>query len=238
MKKTTLLILLSILFLSCDKRKDFYYLENEKSDFSISHKLLNNHSYYSSTSIAENNIIDTVKIGNNYNLKLKFNKAEDFVDFSYNGILQLKVKDVDYTSTIKLETNEWIDLSLIIVNEGDYNISFVISDSYGKTREFKIKLIVFNNRTPVIDDWVIYTVGNLSPLHKRIVLTSKDPDEIYGGGISYFQYIINNDTTNYPDSSMDYIFPSAGYYDIAIRCKDNNDAWSNNIQLSSYYISD
>lgn len=238
MKKFIIFILSSLILLSCDKRKDFYYLENENSNFSISHELLNNHSYYSAT-ISDNLIIDTVKIGNDYHFKLKFNKEENIVDFTYNGIPELKINSIDYSSnSIKLETNEWIDFSVIIVNEGVYNLSFVITDSYGKSKTLKLKLVVFINRLPIITDWIIYTVGDLSPLHKRILLTAKDPDEIYGGGISYYQYIINGDTTNYPDNQMNYIFPSSGYYSFGFRCKDNDGYWSNIIQINNYYISD
>lgn len=235
MKKIFIIITGLFILFSCDKRKNYYYLENQSDGFSVSYNLLDSHS--SETAVRDKvSFIDTAKIGFDYHFRIKIKKLEKSVRMKYSGNILLKVNNDDYVDEIDINTNTWINMSLVPFNEGPHELNIVFEDSYGKTKELNIKLFVFNNRSPVISDWILYTVGDLSPLHKRIILTANDPDEIYGGGISYYQFIINGDTTNYPGHEMDYIFPAEDYYDFGIRCKDNNGAWSNFIQVSNYFV--
>lgn len=237
MKKIIIIFAVTLLLISCDKRKDFYYMENENAEFVIQNQLSNSHSYYSAT-INGNTIVDTVKLGNDYDFKLKIGKAEQFVKLTYSGNMLMKINGDDYTSPVDVTTKEWINFKLVPYTVGTFDLVLVFLDSYDKIQTINLRLVVFDNRTPVISNWILYSVGNLSTLHKKIVLTANDPDQIYGGGISYYQYIIGSDTTNHPSNELNYIFPAVGNYDIGIRCKDNNGAWSNFIQVSNFYISE
>lgn len=235
MKKIILLILSSLVLLSCDKRKDFYHLEYLKEEFKIDYELLNSHSHYSAIK-NKYEIIDTLKLNNDYKLKFKLNKDVK---------IQISSNTDDYLINNSILNQEqsfakdsWIEIIVSPNTVGLFTMRIYIIDDYDVKRELTIRLNVFNNKSPITNSWDIIDLNSLSSLHKKIIINAVDPDEIYGGGISYYQYIINGDTTNYPDSEMNYIFPNAGLYNIGVRCKDNDDSWSNLIQVNNIYISD
>lgn len=224
----TLLIIASLL--SCDKRKD-YFGENNKGAV-VNYHLLNSHSGTTST-LNGDYLIDTLKLGQNYKMNLSISDEAQSVSVSFTGQGGLLVDGLSFTSgklTNGTHLFEWVEST-----EGTFEFDIKVTDNYGVENIRHFKIVVFENKVPYTY-WTVENVGALNPLEKEIVVYGTDQDEIYGGSILYYQYIINGDTTNNPYNHLNYIFPSAGNYFISVRAMDSNWEWGNQISINNYPI--
>lgn len=232
--KKYIYFLICIAFLSCDKREDFY--ENTNSPVQTVLTLNNEYSSQTST-ISENGLIikDTLKIGFDYNFSVTIDDEYESVKCSFTGDGSFMVNNEIYSDEVDLSVGthhfKWADNV-----EGDRMFRLTFKDVYDVERTYEFYIYVFENWAPSIA-WNVVHVGDLSPLHKRFVITGHDNDFMYGGEIIYYQIIVNNDTTNYHHPNMDYVFPSAGYYSIGVRAMDSNNQWSNFPIINNFYIS-
>lgn len=224
------LIVIFLLFVSCDKRKDFYNEINTPVNTVLT--LLNPHSNQTAE-VTGNVIVDSLKSGFTYKFKINSVDENILITMSFGGDGNINLNGQGFSSG-QIETGthnfEWSPSSI-----GWHNFTITITDSYNISTEYEFNIFVFNNKLPYTT-WELEHVGNLNPLEKRIVVSGQDADEIYGGGILYYQYIINGDTTNYPGNVFYYIFPSPGNYLIGVRAMDNNNEWGNQIVINNYLI--
>lgn len=216
--------------ISCDKRKDYYGDNNQVAG--VNYQLLNSHS--GTTSILNgDNLIDTLKLGQTYKMNLSINDEAPSVNVVFSGGGSLVVDGSAFSSSTLTNGTHYVEWS--IGTEGVYQFDIKVTDNYGLESVRHFEIIVFDNKVPYTS-WVVEDVGALNPLEKKIVVTGSDQDEIYGGSILYYQYIINGDTTNNPYSHLNYIFPSAGNYFISVRAMDSNWEWGNEISINNYPI--
>lgn len=233
MKKILFVCSLVFLVVSCDKRKDLYKENNLAANLKV--ELLNSHSSFSSTKINDLNYIDTLKMAHYYRFKVNITDENDYVDISFNGVgtMYMDGNIVNSTNT-KVLVGEHL-FEWVADTTGDRNFQLKFIDAYEIEQVLTFKINVFINRLPNVL-WSIIDVGNISPLEKKIVVTAPDADAIYGGGINYYEYVINQDTTYYTGPVMYYVFPSAGSYLISVRARDNDNQWSNAYVVSNYVI--
>jgi len=229
-------LLVGWVLFSCDKRKD--YFRNNHENTTINLRLLNAHSTESATIDTDSKTItDTVKIGFNYLFEFQLTdkypvqiQSEGQGDLYINSKgYYIPFKNTELTQgTFKFN---WIPN----LGAGDYHFSLSFTDDFGNTTKYDFYLHVFLNRVPQIE-WDLVPVGEKGDLHYRFTTTGQDGDHLYGGLIKYYEFVVNQDTTLYSNSYMDYVFPKEGFYALSVRALDSNDEWSNFSQISSYYV--
>ena len=218
------------LLFSCDKRKDLFKDENVPSGVSIN--LLNNHSPWSST-ISGNHVMDTLKVGSSYSFAINLNDESPNTHFEFSGNGSLLVDGIPFISGDLPNGSHSLIWNPDTTGIRSFSLEFI--DTYDQSTIWNFDIYVFINWVPHID-WVLVDVDQLDPYEKKIIVNGLDGDYLYGGEIIYYQYIIDSDTTNYPLSSMNYIFPGAGSYDIGVRAMDSNYEWSNIDFISNVLI--
>lgn len=224
------IVALLTLTYSCDKRSDYFGDNNEPAGLNF--QLLNSHSGTTST-LNGDNLIDTLKLGQEYKMNLTINDEAPSVTVLFSGQGNLTVDGSSFTSGQLSNGNHQVNWN--VVAPGTYQFDISITDNYGVSSVRHFKIVVFDNKVPYTY-WVLNDVGALNSLEKEIVVSGYDQDEIYGGSILYYQYIINGDTTNNPYNHLNYIFPSAGNYFISVRAMDSNWEWGNEISINNYPI--
>lgn len=232
MKIIFTIILCSVLFISCDKREDKYYLDNNAPLGSIAFQ--NSHSTFSLTRLNDSVFRDTLKIGQIYRFAIDLRDESPNMEFSFNGNGSLHKDALLFNSATEINNGlhyfEWTPDSI-----GVNHFKISITDVYGKRISYDMTIYVFENRVPVVS-WVLQDVGNISPLEKKIVVSGFDGDALYGGSILYYEYVIDSDTTLFPSNVYHYVFPHSGNYLISVRAIDSNYDYSNAVIISQYNI--
>lgn len=230
MKHLTILFCLIFLF-SCDKRKDFFTNQNIPSTGYL--KLTDPLNSLTST-INGNSVIDTLKLGQSFTFTFQITDENQYLNLKFDGDGELKMDGASFTQNdiTRNDKHSFVWTSNLI---GDNNFQLIFKDKYGAETIYNYKIIIFKNRIPKIS-WLIKDIGILSPYEKEIDVSGLDGDDLYGGKIIYYQYIINQDTTLFTGNKMKYIFPGQGLYNISVRAKDNDDEWSDPVIISNYPI--
>lgn len=222
--------LTAILVVSCDKRKDLFKDENTAAVMSI--QLQNSHSPWSSTT-SGNYTRDTLKVGTNYSFMLLVTDEASELELIFEGNGSLTVDGQPFVHGTITGGNHVVVWSPDTTGLRSFELKVV--DVYDVATSYNFDIFVFVNWVPHID-WTIVDVNQLDPYEKKIIVDGQDQDQLYGGNIIYYQYIIDSDTTNYPWNSMNYIFPGPGSYDIGVRAMDSNYEWSNMVFISDVVI--
>lgn len=233
MKKGIYLLALLSLLWSCDKRKDLFRETNQGSNVLVT--LNNPQSPVSSEKISETEFIDTTKLSKLYRFSINLSDESDYVmiEFIGSGTMHMDGNPLSGSAVeavVGLHNFEWQAPAV-----GNHDVTIKLTDVYDVVTEVKFHLHVFTNLIPTVI-WQVQDVGNVSPLEKKIVVNGLDQDQLYGGGILYYEYVINQDTTYYPTNQFYYVFPSAGNYLISVRAKDNDNEWSAASVVSNYSI--
>jgi hypothetical protein len=232
MKFFLFLTVVTFCFFSCDKRKDVF--SNSNINPIVGLDLLNSHSSLSSTiDVSSGNVTDTLKLGNDYTFSLSLADENSFLNCEFSGDGDLLLNNSAFVSGNLPTGNHTFTWNISAI--GTYNFQVKIFDDYEKEVIYKFKIVVFLNRVPNTW-WEVVHDGSLGPLHKKIVVHGSDQDQIYGGGIVYYQYILGSDTTLFTHSTLNYIFPSSGIYLISVKAMDNDGDWGNQIVINNYFI--
>ena len=240
MKNILLIITGTLCLISCDKRKDFFTEKNQPIYTHIN--LTNPHSHISST-MNGYNIVDTLKLGFDYTFEINLTD-ESLIIPTFTGAGELfmttHTSPNSYISFNDLSSNtsipsgtykfRWETIQLGI---NEFSISF--KDVYEVVTTYNFRIYVFDNIAPYTW-WEVVHDGSLDSLHKKVIIHGNDGDALYGGHILYYQIVIGTDTTNYPDSQMNYIFPQEGVYLISLRALDSNNQWGNTSTMNNVLI--
>lgn len=224
MRQLIWIMLIGAMAFSCDDRKDYLELNNVDPQVEI-HGASN---AWNNTPVFQTTLVDSVKLGFDYNISYRVNDESRYANLSYlapgatiktisGSDLNEVGEGVDKIGELRCSTN--------IV--GPVTITLASEDPHGSGSTAIVELESFYNLLPVADFEVDRT-DVLSDYEIEIdASASFDRDEKYGDGVHYYQFIINNDTTNYPSSNFRYTFPgpSTGVI-ICVRVKDNTGEWS------------
>ena len=219
-----------IVLVSCDTRNDHLELQNVAPLLELSNK----ENRWSTTDEYYDVFIDTTKVGKNYILSYKLTEEQNITPFSIigtSGYGWWNYNDSAIHEVVGMEKGEH-SMIYYAHNPGALNIEFSLLDGYGKSGIAKLELHCLANRLPV-SYLEVNELGNFTPFEYEIDGTdSYDRDEIYGGGIIHYQFIIDSDTTLYPNAKMNYIFPGPGSYVVGLRVMDNDSAWSQSSEIN------
>ena len=118
-------------------------------------------------------------------------------------------------------------LNISPVTVGLQSISLTATDQFGNIGTCNITLTSFANLLPVANVNVTQTNANALYEVNIDAISSYDRDASFGGHIVEYEYKVGTTyQVNTPFSNINYIFPSAGNYNISVRVKDNNGGWS------------
>lgn len=230
----TCLIVFGLVIGSCDKREDYFLLNNENIKGGV--VLNNSHSVFSS-SINGNNVIDTIKLNNPFKFSMFLEDENDYVNMNWIGDGSLKFNSSNLPKSVlnSIPTGVIHNFEWDIDSVGTYSFELVFIDAYDKETSYTFTVVVFDNRKPDIS-WTLTNVGDLDDYDYQFYVEGIDGDALWGGSILYYEFVINGDTTYYPWHDMGYVFPGAGNYFISVRCMDSDNEWSNTVTQANYEI--
>lgn len=234
MKNLKNLIAFSLMLISiysCDTRlietnEDTSYQETN------SHFLINNPNFGANEEW-NTSANDSVKNGNSYIISLKVANNKPGLKYSISQTNHGKIyrfgTEVVYDSLVTL-TDTYMKFKFKVDSSyTDHTEQIIISlqDSLGNINNLNIDLLCFYNITPNIV-LNITQEGIFSTLDYKLDLSSSvDGDAKFGGEIIEYSYSIEGDG-NLPNNEpvINYVFPYTGSFLINVKCKDNNNEWS------------
>lgn len=234
MKKTILLLIVGVALWSCDKRMDYFSESNVPVEGVV--QMTNSHSSSTAT-VNGNDIRDTMKLGNPIHFSLDLTDEITSIRFKFtgDGDLELNGEAVGEGEESVVDISSTLNFKWDVAAQGVYYFKLAFTDAYDEVTIYNFKIVVFVNRIPNIS-WTLNPVGNLSSMDYQFYVEGYDADVLWGGGIIYYEYVINGDTTFYPWHNMSYVFPEPGQYYISVRAMDNDNAWSNTVTQANFVI--
>lgn len=219
------LLILVVVFASCDTRLDPIKAVNTGPSITFSNEL---NSW--GVSKYEPSLTDSCKIHHTY--YLSYNLVEEQLYTSFNIVNYEGFVWITFEDTIHTDLSNGLKKGINTLNIhpeviGFSKMKFNLIDGYGLTNgnDNTISLTCFDNLPPVSDIGVQLTNVNMNEI--EIDATGcYDRDAVYGGGLIRFQYIIDLDTTTYPQPKLTTILPNSGTYVIGVRAMDNDSVWS------------
>jgi hypothetical protein len=232
--KNIIYLSIALLFFSCDKRKDIFLLNNQAIGVSI--VPLNAHAQISFGTLNDG-YRDTMKLGLPLTYTIQLSDEIDIASYKFtgSGVLFMNGQEIQPQTNYSLSTGQTNNLSWETNVLGDHSFVLTFTDSYGVETVKTFYIHVFDNWVPNIN-WSLNLVGNFTPREYKFNVVGHDKDLLWGGGTVYYEYVINQDTTLFPYNDMSYVFPEAGSYYISVRCKDNDNSWSNLVVNANYII--
>ncbi|UZR99814.1 hypothetical protein [Chondrinema litorale] len=171
-------------------------------------------------------ITDSLKLG------IKSNAKEYTFSFQVVGA---NLKSINYQS----DKGTFIENLEEVKSDSIYTVTYVpdeiyglhivdvfASNSFGKQQKITLELFIYENLPPVADFEVIEK-GVIRTLHYQVDASSSlDLDAQYGGYITEYLFTIDGIEIQRNKSVVDFIFQELGQYEIKLKVKDNDDAWS------------
>ena len=113
---------------------------------------------------------------------------------------------------------------------GDYEIKIKVIDNLGSEKEAILTLVAYDNLSPVAR-LSVSKVGVLSELQYSFDASeSYDKDLSRGGGVVRYQFTVNGiDAPIVENSTINYIFPRTGGYEVQLKVQDNDGTWSEQV---------
>ena len=131
---------------------------------------------------------------------------------SENSVIPL----IDYSMTLKFKPK----------TEGQVKLRFHVTDRQNLSDTATLTLTTFKNLAPVGNLNPSY-LGENSPYEYNLDASgSYDVDHNFGGYIKEYIYNIDNEVIKTTRSSIKYIFPEPGTYNVQLQVKDNDDVLS------------
>jgi hypothetical protein len=217
--KLNLMLLLATVFLnSCDTRKDFNAGLNSPPQLLIRSDDAN----FNPTSAYQQVINDSLKLSQGnypFDYNLQTNEVLGTIPVSVNiignGIFQ------------NLASTPAMGYIFRPGTVGFQSINLKAIDAYGLSTTASLNLTTFKDLPPIALLTYLNTAV-LNPLQYKLdASASYDKDAKFGGTLINYQF---NISPNYqvitPYSSISYIFPSAGNFQVSLRVEDNDSTWS------------
>lgn len=212
-----------LLLISCD-RKD--YLES-----------LNTPPVLLKQGNISSNVIDSVKLTTSsiYSLPLELTDKDlnverlEFTVLNGNGFF------IDGSGNRINELTNVSDLMTVLYNTNNDITNHVLAisaiDAFNQKSSLNVTVTAFDNLTPVAS-CIATLIGVNDPREYKLDASSSiDRDENFGGYLQKYKFTINGNPISVTNDFLNYIFPSAGNYDISVQVQDNDGAWSNSFSF-------
>lgn len=204
---------------SCDTREDVFY--NEKQNPNLNYTATNDVAVFSYVK----------QINLPYSIEVNISDMGN-VDFHVVG------GDNDFTVTsagmnvnaglLNFPTGDHL-LTFDTDSLGEYYFAIKCFDKYGKVDSLGLTLNVFDNWPPTANFTLTQFAGGY-PHEYTFDSNGADPDQIHGGGLLRYIYVIDgegiSDSLAVPHKTFNYVFPQAGNYNIKHWTLDNDSALS------------
>lgn len=210
----SLLFVLSLLFGACG-HDDFYYNEDEAPVLTVFK------SSYSVSSLSDNLLTDTVKVGAELRYRYACSDVETLEP-------EVSFDVVPASCSCSVNGNE---LVFICKQPGIWEGNIVCYDIYKKPSVLNFKISSFENQAPTPK----LKLSKVSTLDQFDVLIdmrdSFDGDAVIGGKVSMYEYIVTSSDGNVFSVQtelpyMNYIFKGSGLQKVQGRVCDNDGVWS------------
>tara|TARA_Y100001949_G_C15853484_1_gene271707 strand:+ start:110 stop:679 length:570 start_codon:yes stop_codon:yes gene_type:complete len=131
------------------------------------------------------------------------------------------------TDEIQLDKVENLSLSYSPNRTGTHILSFNAEDAFDQSSSNKLELYVFDNFLPIAQFDLVKPEVQHDPLEYQIDASSSyDFDVKFGGVIVAYEFTLLGKIVVLTENQIGIIFPETGTYDIGVRVKDNDGAWS------------
>ena len=217
-----LIVLSSIALLSsCDNRKEFLKTLTPLPELQVSSiggrtPLLDSIKYSLKSNKKTASFSVTIG-GNRGEKKVTIKSINSVGSLTFNGV------NGEGTHTLKTGTHT---LSYTPSATGKALFNITVKDNFDNIKEANVEVYTFDNLLPV---------ANLSILNIEVVddkeylidaSKSFDSDYLYGGFLATYKYKIGNNTITTDKSSIRWIFPKPGNYEIGVTVTDSDGATS------------
>lgn len=221
MKKLLIVISSVALLASCDNRKEFLKTLNPLPELQLTsidgRTALSDSIKYSLKSNKKTASFSVVVGGNNQEKEVTI-KAVNKI-----GLLTLDGVNAEGTHTLKTGTQT---LSYTPTATGKTLLNVSVKDNFDNIKEANVEVVTFDNLLPVAR----LSIQNIEVVDAKEYLIdaskSYDPDASFGGFITTYRYKIGNNVFTSDKSSIRWIFPKAGNYEIGVTVTDSDGATS------------
>ena len=181
-----------------------------------------------------NSLVDTMKISAGEFYSFSFAIQDDrnewelsFTPFDEGLVYLNEVVVSDAPSTITVDNGKFDFRAL---EAGSAGFSIIVKDEAGLSSNATVDIEVIDNYLPVAN-LTLEQTDEVAPYQVMIdASASIDADEKWGGGIVEYEYeLVGFYTTITDRDQIDYIYPEPGLYEVKLRAKDTDGAWSDQV---------
>jgi hypothetical protein len=121
-------------------------------------------------------------------------------------------------------------------NLGAHQFSITVTDNFGLYATAILELTAFENLLPHAH-FTAKKLGQRSRYEWEFDANeSYDRDERYGGEITEYEFSVLGKVYTLLTPDIVIIFPGTGIYTVGVRVKDNDNKWSNKVEISSLQV--
>ena len=168
---------------------------------------------------------DSAKLDVNYEMPVVMDPNENLSRLIFDGQGSIFVNERETASVLEVDGSN-LNLRYKPNNSGLKSLKITVFDDFNSKADLRVDLTVFDNFRPL----ALFTVEHpdTGGLFERVInaSVSKDPDLKFGGGIEEYEYTFLGIKRKTGDPTQTIIFPKSGTYQIILRVKDNDGAWS------------
>lgn len=217
MKKLLIVISSVALLASCDNRKEFLKTLNPLPELQLTsiggRTAVLDSIKYSLKSNKKTASFSVVVGGNNQDKEVTI-KAVNAL-----GLLTLNGVNAEGTHTLKTGTQT---LSFTPSATGKTLLNVSVKDNFNNIKEANVEVVTFDNLLPVAR----LSIQNIEVVDEKEYLIdaskSFDSDASFGGFIATYKYRIGNNVFTSDKSSIRWIFPKAGNYEVGVTVRDSD----------------
>lgn len=119
---------------------------------------------------------------------------------------------------------------------GLHQFSITVTDNFGLSSKAVLELTAFDNLLPA----AFFTARKLGQRSRYEwefdASESFDRDEKYGGAVREYEFSVLGKVYNLLSPEIRIIFPSTGIYSVGVRVKDNDNKWSQKIEIPNLQV--
>lgn len=150
--------------------------------------------------------------------------------FSNNPDVSFFVNDNTYYSNYEVADNEEFNVAFRANGSGVGEFRVSASDDFGKANDVRFRIEFKTNKLPIPKLETVLINGTTRNYQLK-AQNSFDRDKAIGGAIVEYEFVIDNVVIHTSQPNINHIF-TVGQHSIRLRVKDNDDEWSEYIQMN------
>ncbi|WP_159479729.1 hypothetical protein [Chryseobacterium sp. 18068] len=150
--------------------------------------------------------------------------------FSNNPDVSFFVNDNTYYSNYEVSDNEEFNVAFRANGPGLGEFRVTAADDFGKANDVRFRIEFKSNKLPIPRLEAVLVNGSTKNYQLK-GQNSFDRDKAIGGAVVEYEFVIDSVVIHTSQPNINHIF-TIGQHSIKLRVKDNDDAWSEYIQLN------